>query len=251
MLVRSISNGTTPLESLVGRHIRNEHGRVPPVSKFHLIDGNEHFLVIARPRVIIYEGEGAHENPDVFIDVSRVSFQQAHDWPNGPATSRAFIRTISKFPTLKLPFQIGKLDVTLSYEVRQGIAGSRRDDHKISVELLKKCIRVKRNTIYKGKITEFHFFDKETNKVLKMVLRYPDTKILEENRKSVVVLTAFYPQYSSLRYGCSSNVQFKSWQARLPKVRIDHPGAAASAAQAVSSGINDSVFLGTLAENSP
>jgi|GEM_PF-2991900 len=232
--VKSISYNISHLDSLVGKEVCQDW-KVQPKPKFHLVEDGVHYLVIVKAREVFFDDDMPPSDlPDVFLDVQRVSFDESRRrFPRAPATYDAFIRSISEFPLLELgraeeastplerSFQIGKLTAFFSYEIQQGISGKRGSDHEISIDLLRKCVQKKQKAIYQRKDTEFYFLDDTSGRVLKMVVRYPEDEPLQENHKSVIILTAFYPQHSYIRHQLAgySDVRFQSWIKGLPKVR--------------------------------
>ena len=234
----SISYGNSPLDQLVGKTLTNNVRSfisIPSISRFHLIENGEHFLLISRIERVqheFFDGKKVIIDRDLQIKNKKYSFEDARRDHFAPKSKGAFICDISKFPLLQLDtekpsssvehednrsFVVGKMKVSLSRELQDGILGIRGQDHAVSLDLLKRCMIKKRKHISHNPKFNFYFFDKEKSRVLNLVAAFDQSEVKQTH---ITIITAYYPVDNVMKYRLNNctDTYYEAWKARLPQV---------------------------------
>jgi len=222
--LNSLTVKLDPLTQKVREILPGDLTKMPRVSEFHLKEGGNSFLIRARIQEILLSDSGSKPSlPDGLLKIEQI----AHEDVAQKLSYEAFSRYLSSLPKIesagasasagtptsgRTSFQKRGLNVRLSYEIRQGIAGKRGADHQVSRELLERFVEKKAAALKKAKETEFYLYNQDNKRVLKMVVRYP------KDESAVILLTAFYPKDNVLRYMFRSQVAIEAWKGNLPRI---------------------------------
>jgi len=203
--------------------------------KFHVIEKDEHYFV--RVDFSPEENTGTYE---------KYTFEQVQlTFEGAPKTEDVFMRSISKFPCIKIKnspssqktleapkklpcietktpspisYEYRKATYAFSQEIQNALQGKREEDHSLPIELLQKCISKKHTRMVKealkgqNKRFDFYFYDQAKGRILNFIIDFfPSSQYREQLNFNVI--TAYYPTRSILKHrlGFNSDATYETW----------------------------------------